>query len=160
MSDPSAQDDASETSLLLGDQLCFALHSAARAISRAYVEVLREEGMTYPQYLVLLCLFENDGQTVSEIGRLLALDSGTLTPIFKRLEAEGIVSRRRSSEDERKVEIWLTETGRARQALARRARRHVVEKLKMTDREIVRMRRELMDVAELLSVDVDKDQGP
>lgn len=147
-----------EPSLSLDDQLCLALHSAARAISKAYGEVLREKGVTYPQYLVLLCLFEDDGLTVGELGRLLGLDSGTLTPVVKRLEAEGLVARQRSPADERKVEVWLTKTGRAKRALALRARRHVIEKLGMDDDEIAEMRGELMEIAARLSPDPRKNR--
>ena len=104
--------------LKLDDQLCFALHSASRAVTAAYQPLLDELGVTYPQYLVLLTLWEEDGARVSRIGDKLQLDSGTLTPLLKRLEALGFVERRRSAEDERRVEVFLTEAGAALSARA------------------------------------------
>lgn len=98
--------------LRLENQLCFALHAASRAMTGAYQPLLDELGITYPQYLVLLTLWEEDGARVSRIGERLHLDSGTLTPLLKRLEAHELVERRRSSEDERVVEVFLTATGK------------------------------------------------
>jgi DNA-binding MarR family transcriptional regulator len=98
--------------LLLDNQLCFALHSASLAMTKVYKPHLDKLGVTYPQYLVLLVLWERDGLTVSEIGERLYLDSGTLTPLLKRLEAQGLVDRSRDPKDERRVVIRLT--GRAR----------------------------------------------
>ena len=98
--------------LRLDDQLCFALHAASRAMTAAYQPLLDELGITYPQYLVLLTLWEEDGARVSRIGERLHLDSGTLTPLLKRLESRGLVERRRSSEDERVVEVFLTAAGK------------------------------------------------
>jgi MarR family transcriptional regulator, organic hydroperoxide resistance regulator len=100
------------SALRLDSQLCFAVHSTAHAIARAYRPLLDPIGLTYPQYLVLLVLWQADGQTVSEIGARLLLDSGTLTPLLKRLEAAGYLNRRRSEHDERQVVISLTESGR------------------------------------------------
>lgn len=102
-----------ETPPRLADQLCFALHSTTHALLRAYKPLLAPLGLTYPQYLVMLLLWERDGQTVKALGARLMLDSGTLTPLLKRLEAAGLLARRRSRKDERLVEIFLTETGRA-----------------------------------------------
>jgi len=98
--------------LLLDNQLCFALHSASLAMTKVYKPHLDKLGVTYPQYLVLLVLWERDGLTVSDIGERLFLDSGTLTPLLKRLEAQGLVDRSRDPQDERRVVIRLT--GRAR----------------------------------------------
>jgi MarR family transcriptional regulator, organic hydroperoxide resistance regulator len=95
----------------LDDQLCFALYAASRAMTRAYQPLLEPLGLTYPQYLTLLALWEEDGQRVSALGERLRLDSATLTPLLKRLEAQGLVTRRRSEHDERVVEISLTEAG-------------------------------------------------
>ena len=130
-------------SLLLDDQLCLALHTAARAIARVYMETLRHAGLTYPQYLVLLCLLERDGLTVREIGERLELDSGTLTPLIKRLETNSVVKRKRASDDERMVQIWLTDKGRSLRDLALRARQHVVTKLDMSNQDISSLRKEL-----------------
>lgn len=101
--------------LLLDNQLCFALHSTSLAMTKVYKPHLDALGVTYPQYLVLLVLWERDGLGVSEIGARLFLDSGTLTPLLKRLEAQGLVDRSRDPEDERRVEVRLTDAGRALQ---------------------------------------------
>jgi len=98
--------------LKLDNQLCFSIYAASRAITRAYRPLLEPHGLTYPQYLVLLILWENDGQAVNEIGRRLYLDSGTLTPLLKRMEQAGFLVRARSASDERRVEIWLGPKGR------------------------------------------------
>jgi len=100
-------------SLKLDDQLCFALYAAARAMTRAYRPLLAPLALTYPQYLVLLALWERDGATVGTLGEWLDLDTGTLTPLLKRMAALGLIHRSRSRTDERTVEIWLTEHGRA-----------------------------------------------
>jgi DNA-binding MarR family transcriptional regulator len=98
--------------LRLDNQLCFSIYAASRAITRAYRPILEPYGLTYPQYLVLLILWEEDGPTVNEIGRRLYLDSGTLTPLLKRMEQAGFLERRRSPEDERKVQAWLGPKGK------------------------------------------------
>lgn len=102
--------------LKLSNQLCFPIYAAANAIQKAYRPLLAPLGLTYPQYLVMLVLWERDGVSLGDIGRRLHLDSGTLTPLLKRLEAAGIVERRRSDEDERVVVITLTAKGRALKA--------------------------------------------
>ncbi len=108
----------SEQALQLDHQLCFALYSASLAMTKLYKPLLAELGLTYPQYLALLALWERDGLQVSELGARLFLDSGTLTPLLKRLEAAGLVRRQRSSDDERRVHIHLTASGRALKARA------------------------------------------
>ncbi len=105
--------------LALDAQLCFALYAAQRAMTRAYAPLLAPLGLTYPQYLVMLVLWEADGAAVHELGLRLALDSGTLTPLLKRLEARGWVARRRDTADERVVRIHLTAAGRALRLEAR-----------------------------------------
>ncbi|AKU96813.1 Organic hydroperoxide resistance transcriptional regulator [Labilithrix luteola] len=108
-----------EDSLLLDNQVCFALYAASRAMTAAYQPLLEPLGLTYPQYLVLLVLWETDGIRVSQIGERLHLDSGTLTPLLKRLETQGVIERRRSAGDERVVEVHLTAAGkRLRKAAA------------------------------------------
>ncbi len=99
--------------LALGNQLCFAFYSVSHAFSRAYRQFLDPLGLTYPQYVVLLVLWEQDDLTVKEIGDRLFLDSGTLTPLLKRLEAAGHIRRTRDKKDERQVRISLTEAGRS-----------------------------------------------
>ena len=100
-------------SLDLDQLLCFAIYSANGAFNRAYRPMLDKLGLTYPQYLVLLALGEADGLTVGEIGSRVFLESNTLTPLLKRLEAAGNVVRRRDSADERQVRVSLTDQGRS-----------------------------------------------
>jgi MarR family transcriptional regulator, organic hydroperoxide resistance regulator len=107
-------------SVALDDQLCFALYAASRAVTARYRPMLEEIGLTYPQYLVMMLLWESDHQTVGQLGSRLALDSGTLSPLLKRLTAAGLVTRHRRVEDERSVSIALTEQGRALQDKAYR----------------------------------------
>lgn len=99
--------------LALDHQLCFALYSASLAMTKVYKPLLEPVGLTYPQYLVMLVLWEADGVTVGQVGERLALDSGTLTPLLKRLEANGLVQRLRDAADERRVLLQLTAAGRA-----------------------------------------------
>src|SRR5215475_10403391 len=97
-----------DDTLRLDHHLCFALYRASRAFTRAYAPLLEPLGLTYPQYLVFLALWERDGRPVHELGDCLVLDSGTLTPLLKRLEQRGLIERRRRGDDERVVEIFLT----------------------------------------------------
>ncbi|MFF7280991.1 MarR family winged helix-turn-helix transcriptional regulator [Streptomyces griseorubiginosus] len=98
-------------SLLLDDQLCFALYAASRAVTNRYRPLLEEFGLTYPQYLVLLVLWEHDTVPIKDIGAALQLDYGTLTPLIKRLESAGLVRRERRPDDERTVLVTLTDQG-------------------------------------------------
>lgn len=104
--------------LKLDNQLCFAVYSASLAMTRLYKPLLEKLHLTYPQYLVMLVLWERDGRMVSELGAELSLDSGTLTPLLKRLEANGLVARLRDVADERRVHITLTAAGRKLKARA------------------------------------------
>lgn len=104
--------------LRLDLQLCFALYGASNRITRLYRPLLEPLGLTYPQYLVMLGLWERSPRTVGELGEALGLDSGTLTPLLKRMEASGLVTRARDPADERRVRISLTETGEALRAEA------------------------------------------
>lgn len=104
--------------LLLDNQLCFALYSTSQAMTQMYKPLLEMLELTYPQYLVILLLWEQDGQSVSALGDRLYLDSGTLTPLLKRMEAKGMLNRKRASQDERRVEIFLTAKGRQLKILA------------------------------------------
>ena len=99
--------------LRLDQQLCFSLYSAQLAMTKVYRKLLASLELTYPQYLVMLVLWEGDSLTVSQIGERLFLDSATLTPLLKRLEAAGLLTRQRAAEDERQVVISLTAEGRA-----------------------------------------------
>lgn len=108
----------SDALLQLDNQVCFALYSASLAMTRVYKPLLDALGLTYPQYLAMLVLWEKDGLMVSELGDKLFLDSGTLTPLLKRLEASGLITRLRAVADERRVHISLTAQGRALKAQA------------------------------------------
>ncbi len=99
--------------LPLDQQLCFSLYAASMAVGRAYKPLLDELGITYPQYLVLHALWEQDGRSVGAIAERLALESSTITPLVKRMEAAALVERRRNPDDERQVQVFLTEAGRA-----------------------------------------------
>ncbi|MEJ7687039.1 MAG: MarR family transcriptional regulator [Variovorax sp.] len=110
---PSADD-----MLRLDNQLCFAVYSTSLAMTRLYKPLLEKLKLTYPQYLAMLVLWERDGLTVSELGERLSLDSGTLTPLLKRLEAQGLLARIRDVADERRVHVGLTAAGRRLKARA------------------------------------------
>lgn len=110
---PRPTRSADERWLRLDQQLCFALYSSSLAMTKLYKPLLDPLGLTYPQYLAMLVLWEHDGVTVSQLGERLMLDSGTLTPLLKRLEAAGLVQRLRDSTDERRVRLQLTREGRA-----------------------------------------------
>ena len=134
--------EAETSSLLLEDQLCFSLNRASRLLAHAYRPLLDPLGITYPQYLVLLVLWERDGLSVGDIGKRLHVDTGTLTPLLKRMEKQQLLERRRSSDDDRVVENLLT--GGAR-ALRVRAEKVALEMLCRAD-----LRKE--DVQEMKSV--------
>jgi MarR family transcriptional regulator, organic hydroperoxide resistance regulator len=138
--------------LLLDNQLCYALYAAAHRMTKSYRPFLERLGLTYPQYLVLLVLWEQDGVTVSEIGRRLRLDSGTLTPVLKRLEGAGLLVRTRRQSDEREVEIALTPRGAGMRAEAVSVRENVMCQLELSEPEIRAMRRDLNLLIERLSV--------
>ena len=106
--------------LKLANQLCFPVYAASRLITREYQPFLDKLGLTYPQYLVLMILWEEDGLPVNDIAKKLILNTNTITPLLKRMEKEGIIRRKRSGEDERKVMVQLTEKGRALQEEAGR----------------------------------------
>ncbi|WP_456243236.1 MarR family winged helix-turn-helix transcriptional regulator [Zavarzinia marina] len=127
-------------SLHLDDQLCFALYSASHLMTRAYRPMLGALGLTYPQYLAMLVLWEADDLTVGALGERLFLDSGTLTPLLKRLEALGLVERRRDPADERQVRVRLSDAGRALEAEARRHYEILVCNLGSTGDEVRALR--------------------
>ena len=108
----TAHKTASNPALLLDNQLCFALYSTSLAMTKLYKPLLEKLELTYPQYLVMLVLWERDGLMVSELGERLFLDSGTLTPLLKRLESASLIARIRDVQDERRVHITLTAAGR------------------------------------------------
>jgi MarR family transcriptional regulator, organic hydroperoxide resistance regulator len=109
----ASQSDVEQSAMALTDQMCFALYAASRAVTALYRPVLEPLGLTYPQYLVLLVLWERGSVPVRDLGAALQLDYGTLTPLLKRLEAHGLLRRERSATDERSVLITLTGEGAA-----------------------------------------------
>lgn len=143
--------------LRLDNQLCFALYAATRSISKTYRHKLGPMGLTYPQYLVLLVLWENDGLSISEIGEHLLLDSGTLTPLLKRLEGMGIVRRERAKIDERQVKVYMTEKGMSLRDLALDARRFVACRLEMSEPEIMQLRSDLVQLISRLGADTEAE---
>lgn len=150
MNAPNETAEVLRDPLLLDNQLCYALYAAAHRMTKSYRPMLERMGLTYPQYLVLLVLWETDGITVSEIGRRLRLDSGTLTPVLKRLEGSGFLNRSRRQSDEREVEIALTEQGRALRDEAVAVRQSVMCQLNMSEPEIQAMRADLNALIENL----------
>jgi DNA-binding MarR family transcriptional regulator len=134
----------------LDRQLCFAVYTAGNLITRLYRPLLEPLGITYPQYLALLALWERSPRTVGELGDALGLDSGTLTPLLKRLEANGIVARRRAPEDERRVLVELTSAGQKLRARAASIPNEMLRKLRLPLEEAA----ELRDVLKRLTRDL------
>ncbi|MEV6279003.1 MarR family transcriptional regulator [Nocardia sp. NPDC051832] len=137
--------------LRLDEQLCFPLYAASRAMTAVYRSKLDKLGLTYPQYLVMLALWERDGRTVGDLCVALSLDSGTLSPLLKRLQAAGLVQRQRSTADERRVEIRLTGAGRALRAQARDIPNEMAEAAGLSLDEMVALRDTLRRMTEALS---------
>ncbi|MEV4755541.1 MarR family transcriptional regulator [Micromonospora sp. NPDC049559] len=131
--------------LTLRRQVCFPLYAASRAVTDLYRPILDEFGLTYPQYLVLLVLWEHpdEPQTVKRIGECLHLDSGTLSPLLKRLERGGLVTRSRSPRDERSVEVGLTEAGRALRDRVEDVPGRIQRGTGLSEAELVALRRTL-----------------
>lgn len=136
-----------DEALRLENQLCFALYAASGLVTRAYRPLLEPLGLTYPQYLAMLVLWERGSATVGELGEALDLDSGTLTPLLKRLEATGYVTRRRDPADERRVIVDLTAAGKALKARAAEVPAALACKLGLPLDEIVELRTMLRDLA-------------
>ena len=133
-------------SLKLDDQLCFALYSTMLGMNKVYRKVLRRLDLTYPQYLVMLVLWQQDSQTVSAIGERLFLESPTLTPLLKRLESRGLISRQRSAQDERQVIISLSEAGKALHQQAVQIPELIATAANCSSEKIVQLRTDLVDL--------------
>ena len=142
---------AADQLLRLDNQICFAVYSAAHAFNRVYKPLLDRLGLTYPQYLVMLSLWERDGVPVKDIGERLFLDSGTLTPLLKRLEAAGLVKRTRSTEDERQVLIALTPQGQALKEKARNVPQSILEASDCSVAELVALKSEIVSLRDRLN---------
>ncbi|WP_425051954.1 MarR family winged helix-turn-helix transcriptional regulator [Psychromarinibacter sp. S121] len=138
--------------LKLDLQICFPLYAASNLVTRTYRGVLEPLGLTYPQYLVLLVLWEADSpQSVGSLGERLHLDSGTLTPLLKRMESAGLVRRSRDPKDERRVLVALTDEGRALKAKAARVPETLFDAFGMSAEDIEALRDQLQDVVRRLS---------
>ena len=135
-------------SAVLEDQLCFALYAASRAMTARYRPLLDAVGLTYPQYLVMMLLWEEDNQTVGQLGARLALDSGTLSPLLKRLTTAGLATRHRRVEDERSVSIALTDAGRALQEKAGAISEEIICALDLDREEFADLKAKLQLVTE------------
>lgn len=154
--DPPIDPGPDGDGLRLDDQICFALYTASHAVMRAYRPLLADVGLTYPQYLTMLALWEDAERehTVGELGARLHLDSATLTPLLKRLESAGLVRRRRDEHDERRVLVAVTDAGRAARARAAGVPRALAACVGLDPAEAARLR------AELLAVVATLDAGP
>lgn len=139
-------DSTANVALRLENQLCFPLYAVSRMVTKAYQPLLLALGLTYPQYLVFMLLWEHDQLTVKELGEKLLLDSGTLTPLLKRMEQRQWLSRRRDPRDERSVVIGLLPAGRALQARAGRIPADMLDKLRMAPAEISALRAQLTHI--------------
>ncbi|MCZ2815815.1 MarR family winged helix-turn-helix transcriptional regulator [Modestobacter sp. VKM Ac-2984] len=140
--------DTPSPSVALDDQLCFALYAASRAVTARYRPMLDELGVTYPQYLVLMLLWEEDGQSVGQLGTRLALDSGTLSPLLKRLTAAGLVTRHRRADDERSVSVRLTDAGRALQGPACSISAEMIDALALNQSQFDELKAQLRLITE------------
>ncbi|TNC74879.1 MarR family winged helix-turn-helix transcriptional regulator [Rubellimicrobium roseum] len=143
----------------LTDFICFAVYSANHAFGRVYKPLLDELGLTYPQYLVMVVLWAQDGQTVGAIGRRLFLESNTLTPLLKRLEALGHVSRRRAVDDERQVIVSLTDKGRALRGKAREVPPCILDAVGLDLATLGRLRDDLVALRHRL-IDPEAEDAP
>ena len=145
--------------LRLDDQLCFALYAASRAMTAAYQPLLQSLGITYPQYLVLLVLWEEDRVTVGRLGERLQLDSGTLSPLLKRLEANGFVRRERSLDDERLVDVTLTPAGRRLERKAQCIPERLFSSTGMTEQEAADLRDAVRHLTDALNASLRKESA-
>lgn len=148
MTNEGPEDHTAAGSLLLDEQLCFALYAAQRALTAAYRPLLDELGLTYPQYLVLLVLWERGETPIKDLATALRLDYGTVSPLLKRLETAGLVRRERSAHDERSVLVACTERGTALRARAARVPGALLAATELEMPEVARLRGELWRLAE------------
>jgi DNA-binding MarR family transcriptional regulator len=146
-----AKKHAADAPLLLGNQICFAIYSTAHAFNRVYKPLLDRLGLTYPQYLVMLVLWERDGVPVKDIGGQLFLDSGTLTPLLKRLETAQLIKRTRSTADERQVLIALTSQGQALREKARTVPQSILAASACSVAELSAMKNDLVALRDRLN---------
>jgi len=143
--------DLGEGELRLDRQLCFALYASSLAMTKVYKPLLDDLGLTYPQYLVMMALWERDHRTVGDLGEQLYLDSGTLTPLLKRMEASGLLTRERAKDDERRVLVTLTSDGRALREQAARLPMEIARAAQVPLEEIRDLRERLHRLREHLA---------
>jgi DNA-binding MarR family transcriptional regulator len=148
---PIVKPIAADQMLRLDNQICFAVYSAAHAFNRFYKPLLERLGLTYPQYLVMLALWERDGVPLKDIGERLFLDSGTLTPLLKRLEAAQLIRRTRGVEDERQVLIALTPQGHALKEKARSVPTSLLAASACSVAELAAMKNEIVALRDRLN---------
>ncbi len=134
--------------LKLENQVCFPIYALSRQITALYRPYLEKLGLTYPQYLVMMILWEHKSKTVKELGEILLLDSGTLTPLLKRMETSGLVNRKRSEDDERIVNIIITEKGLDLKKQAEDIPFKIKEKLQADDEQLIKLRVQLKKMIE------------
>jgi DNA-binding MarR family transcriptional regulator len=146
-----AKKHGADAPLLLGNQICFAVYSTAHAFNRVYKPLLDRLGLTYPQYLVMLALWERDGVPVKDLGQRLLLDSGTLTPLLKRLEAAQLIKRTRGTDDERLVLIGLTSQGQALREKARTVPQSILAASACSMAELSAMKNDLVALRDRLN---------
>ncbi|MCV2368779.1 MarR family winged helix-turn-helix transcriptional regulator [Roseateles oligotrophus] len=159
-SSPKPTPSAPDEWLRLDRQLCFALYASSLAMTKQYKPLLAALGLTYPQYLVMLLLWEQDGVSVSSLGQRLSLDSGTLTPLLKRLEANALISRRRAADDERRVDIFLSAAGQALREEARKIPPQIACATACSMEEIHSLTQRLHQLREQLSLTTDLPTNP
>lgn len=141
----------SEKWLLLDNQLCFRLYSASKAITQAYAPLLAPLDLTYPQYLTMMVLWENDNISVKEMGERLNLDSGTLSPLIKKLEAKKLLSKKRSAEDERVVTVKLSQKGIDLKKKALAVPSQILCKMDLKIKEAIELQKKLDELLKKLS---------
>jgi MarR family transcriptional regulator, organic hydroperoxide resistance regulator len=146
-----ARKQAADMMLRLDNQICFAIYSTAHAFNRVYKPLLDRLGLTYPQYLVMLVLWERDDVPVKDIGERLFLDSGTLTPLLKRLEAADLIKRTRSTEDERQVLIALTSQGQSLREKAKSVPQSILAASACSIGELSAMKNEIVALRDRLN---------
>lgn len=155
MSTPNTTTDntmpSGDAALALDNQLCFALYSASLAMTKLYKPLLEALNLTYPQYLVLLVLWEGDGLTVSQLGGRLGLDSGTLTPLLKRMEQAELLTRQRSADDERRVQVFLSANGASLKAQARHIPACVVAQTQCPVPELMAITRQIQQLRDQIN---------
>lgn len=142
----NANTNAPCNELLLDNQVCFALHSTSLLMTKVYKPLLQALGLTYPQYLAMLVLWEQDGLTVGEISQRLLTDPGSLTPLLKRLESEGLLKRTRSREDERVVLVQLTDKGRSLQDEAQRVPQCILQASGLSLERLQQLQADLLEL--------------